>query len=295
MEKHIYKSSQKCLFLFLIFCVFSVSPLTAGQLTIKKPKNDSAIDKQISIRITKDATLKELEDAKQQMLNKGLEFNYSNVVYNEGKEIISISINYRDSNNNQGNYSVSSETPINTILITSNGNQISIKSEGSGNQAFINQGNGSNMSQNNRKEAKERNAEFEKRRAEMNKKMANRMHSIKERRTQMQRRMENERDSVFDNQRIKNSSGFSGNYNTVTKNTTNAELLDLEKIYKSENITFSYNKLERNANNLITHIAITINNGNGSISTSSFGNGKDAIKNISIGVDKQHSIMKSAE
>lgn len=295
METHIYKSSQKYLFLFLIFCAISLSPLTAGQLTVKKPKNDSAMEKQITIRITKDATLKELEGAKQQMMNEGLEFNYSNVVYNKEKEIVSISINYRDSNNNQGKYSVSSEAPINTILITSNGNQISVKSEGSGNKTFINQGKGSNASQKNQKEAKERSAEFEKRRAEMDKKMADRMQSMKERRTQMRTRMENERENTFDEQRIENSSSFNGDYKIVTKNTTNAELLELENIYKTENIIFSHNRLERNANDLITHIAITINNGNGSISTSSFGNGKDAIKNILIGVDQQHSIMKSVE
>lgn len=229
------------------------------------------------------------------MKDKGFEFNYSNVVYNKKEEIISISINYRDANNNSGKYSVSSENPINDILIHSKGNQISIKSKGSGNQAFINQGNSNKISEDNRISQKKHRAVMETRRDEMEKRMATRMQEMKERRAQMRTRMENGRESIFGDEGKNASQGFSGNYNIITKNTTEADLLKLEEIYKVENIRFSYNQLERNSSNLITHISITVNNGKGSVSTSSFGNGKDPIKDISIGVDAEHTVMKNLE
>ena len=111
----------------------------------------------------------------------------------------------------------------------------------------------------------------------------------------MRARMEHKRDSLFEEQRIKSSQNFIGNYNVITKNTTNAELLALEKSYQFQNIIFSYNELERNATDLITHISIKVNNGKGSVSTSSFGNSKEPIKDISIGVDSENIIMKSPQ
>ncbi len=279
----------------LIFFSFPISSLSAKGLIEKTMKNGAVMENQIIIKITKKTTLEELENIKKQMIDEGLGFNYSNIVYNQEKEIISISISYRDANNNQGNYSVSSETPINNILITSNGKQISVKSEGSGNQAFINQGNRDEISTDNLQSMEEQRAEMQKRRDEMDKRMAERMQAMNARQAQMQSRMVKERDSIFGDPSITNFQNFSGKYNTITKSTSNAELLELEKIYESENITFSYNQLERNANDLISHISITINNGNGSISTSSFGNSKDPINDVLIGVDSEHTIMKSSE
>lgn len=251
--------------------------------------------KQITLIITKKTSQEELENIKKKMRDEGFEFNYSNVVYNESKEIIAISISYKDANNNSGNYSVGSENPINDIIIISNGNQLSVKSEGSGNQTFINQGNSNEISEDNRKRMEEHKAAREKRISEMDKRMTDRMQEMKEKQTHMRARMENERDSIFGSERIKSSQNFSGNYNVITKNTTNAELLELEKTYQSENISFSYNQLERNASDLITRISITINNGKGSRSTSSFGNNNDPIKDVSVGVDSEHIIMKSTE
>lgn len=296
METYTYKIIQKYFFIsVLTIFSFSLSSLTAKESIAKTTKNSVVMENQITIKITKKTSLEELEKIKKQIAEEGFEFNYSNVVYNERKEIISISISYKDANNNSGNYSVGSHGPINNILITSSGNQISVKSEGSGNQAFINQGNGNKISDDHQKNIEERKAEMAKIRDEMDKKMADRMQSMKERGSQMRARMQNEIDSMFENRQIRSSQNFNGNYNLLTKNTTNSELLDLEKTYQSDNITFSYNQLERNSNELITHISITINNGNGSISTSSFGNGKDPIKDVSIGVDSEHTIMKSAE
>ncbi|WP_034259144.1 hypothetical protein [Aequorivita capsosiphonis] len=303
MKTLLFKIMQKPVsFLVLIFFSFFISSTTANGLAIKSTNNNEVMEKQTSLIITKKTSLEELENIKNQMKDEGFEFDYSNVVYNDQKEIISISISYKDANNNSGSYSVGSENPINDIVIMSNGNQISVKSKGNGNQAFINQGSGNKVSADRQQTSEDRRAEMEKRRAEMhrrseemNNNMAERMQEMRERQTQMRAKMEHERDSVFGNQRSKSSQSFTGTYHTISKNTTDAELLTLEKTYKAENIIFSYNQLERNASNLITHISITINNGAGSISTSSFGNGKEPISNVSIGVDSEHSIMKSAE
>lgn len=295
MKPSLYKILQKSsTLLMLIFFSLLLSPASAKELLFKSIKN-TAMEKPISLKITKNTSLEELENIKSKMKNEGFEFNYSNVIYNDSKEIISISISYKDANNNSGNYSVSSENPINDILIISDGNQISVKSVGSGNQTFINQRNTNEISKKNQITREEHKAEMEKRRSEMDKKMADRMQEMKERQTKMRVRMEHERDSIYGNQQTNNSPGFTGKYNTITNKSTKAELLALEKAYNAENISFSHKQLERNASDLITHISITINNGKGSITTSTFGNGKDPIKNVSIGVDSEHIIMKSVE
>lgn len=294
METHKYILKRSAVLLVLIFSIliFSsfIKPFLNGQTYIS-----SMMEQEITIIITKNTGLQELENIKKKMKDKGFEFNYSNVVYNKKEEIISISISYRDANNNSGKYSVSSENPINDILINSKGNQISIKSKGSGNQSFINQGNSNKISEDNRISQKGHREAMETRRDEMEKRMATHMQEMKERRAQMRTRMENGRESIFGDEGKNASQGFSGNYNIITKNTTEADLLKLEEIYKVENIRFSYNQLERNSSNLITHISITVNNGKGSVSTSSFGNGKDPIKDISIGVDAEHTVMKNLE
>ncbi|WP_310994184.1 hypothetical protein [Aequorivita marina] len=308
METLKNKTTQRCIFFSaLVFFIVSLSSITAKELVEKPTKVIIGMENQVTIKITKKTSLEELEQIKRQMEDDGFEFNYSNVVYNDSKEIISISISYKDANNNAGNYSVSSQNPINNILIISNGSQISVKSVGGGNQSTIIQSNGrgnqSSISQStssknyndHQKHIAERKAEMEKRRVEMDKRMAARRQEMKERGSKMRARMENERNSMFEERQIKNSQSFSGNYHLITKNTTKADLLKLKEVYKSENISFSYDQLERNSDDLITYISITINNGQGSISTSSFGNGKDPIKDVSIGVDSEHTIMKSTE
>ncbi|MGO3181847.1 MAG: hypothetical protein ACTIJ9_03340 [Aequorivita sp.] len=308
METLKNKTIQRYLFFSAFaFFIFSLSPITAKELIEKSTKNIIGMEKQITIKITKKTSLEELEEIKEQMVNEGFEFNYSNVVYNDSKEIISISINYKDANNNAGNYSVSSQNPINNILITSNGSQISVKSvgggnqstiiqsNGSGNQSSISQSSGNRISKDHQKNITERKVEMAKRRDEMDKRMAVRRQEMKERSNKMRARMENERNSMFEDHQTKTSQNFNGNYHLITKNTSKAELLKLKEVYKSENISFSYNQLERDSNELITYISITVNNGQGSISTSSFGNGKDPIKGVSIGVDSEHTIMKSTE
>ena len=277
---------------FLILSVFSFSLFAFTNNTERGPIHKSIlIEEQLTIVITKKTTKEELEIIKKQMMDEGLGFNYSNVVYNDKDEIIAISISYKDANNNSGNYSVSSQNPINTILIKSDGKSISVKSEGSSNQAFINQGSGFE-NPNMEKSRADRRQAMQERSDEMKKEMDERMQEMKERHSQMKARNQTRMENSSHRYPIKE---FNGNSYIITKNSTDSELLKLQKIFESENISFSYKNLQHNAKNEITHIAITIDNNNGSISKSTFGNGSDPIKDITVAVDAQHTIMKSAE
>lgn len=267
-----------------LFC-FSLLSFNTNSTESNSEENNATMEKQITIVITKKTTLEELEKIKKQMTDAGLGFNYSNVIYNDKNEIIAISIFYKDLNNNSGNYSVSSKNPINNIVIVSEGSRISVKSEGSSNQAIISQGSGDQSSA------------MKERMDQMEKEMEERMKAMNERQAERKNRMQQQRDSIRKQNQtyIKSAAGFNGISHLITKNTTNSELLEIQNSYDAKNISFQYKNLERNDNNEITHISITIDNRKGSVSTSGFGNGKEAIKNITIAVDEQHTIMKSAE
>ncbi|AFL79926.1 hypothetical protein Aeqsu_0413 [Aequorivita sublithincola DSM 14238] len=288
---------QLSLFCILIFSAFGLSSFTSKNLVVKILETDLMIEKQITVTITKNTTLEELEKIKKQMVDEGLQFNYSDVNYNENNEIISISIYYKDANNNSGNYSVSSKNPINDIAIISEGGRISVTSVGSSNQSFISQGSGVENSKNAEKSYEEHKQRMKERSDQMEMEMEERMQAMKERQAEMRNNMQQRRDSIrmLQQHQIKSATAFNGNSNLITKSSTDLELVELQKIYKAENISFSYNDLKRNDNNEITHISITIDNQNGSVSTSTFGNEEETIKNISIAVDKQHTIMRSVE
>ncbi len=268
-----YRFHKNFLFLFLGLLCFSLLSLNSHGTKIISAENNALMEKQITIVITKKTTKEELEVIKKQITDAGLGFNYSNVIYNAQNEIIAISIYYKDLNNNSGNYSVSSQNPINNIVIVSEGGRISVKSEGSSNQAFISQGGGDHSSA------------MKERMDQMEREMEERRQAVKERNAQRQ-------DRILQ----KSATGdFNGNANIITKTTTDAELLELQNSYDAKDISFQYQDLKRNDNNEIIHISITINNRNGSVSTSGFGNGNEAIKDITIAVDKRHTIMKNAE
>lgn len=268
-----YRSHKIFLFLFLSLLCFSILSFNSPRIKTISEENNALMEKQITIVITKKTTKEELEVIKKQMTDAGLGFNYSNVIYNAQNEIIAISIYYKDLNNNSGNYSVSSQNPINNIMIVSDGSRLSVKSEGSSNQAFINQGGG------------DQSRAMKERMDQMEREMEERRQAMKERNAQRE-------DRILQ----KSATGdFNGNANIITKTTTDAELLELQNSYDAKDISFQYQNLKRNDNNEITHISITINNRNGSVSTSGFGNGNEAIKSITIAVDERHTIMKNAE
>ena len=290
METNIKRTIQKIsLFSVLILFAFVFSSFNGNNTISQISKEYLVSGVQRTIKITKDTTLEELEKIKKQMANEGLGFEYSDVVYNDNSEIISITIVYKDKNNNSGKYSVSSKNPISDITIVSDDSRISVKSAGGSNQAFIRQGSSRQISGNNENSYDARSDAMRQRRAQMEKEMA-------ERRAEMKRRMQQRRDSLqVLNNHSQVKSSYNGPSNLITKNTTDLELLELQRSYDVEDISFSYKNLERNEKNEITQISITIDNRNGSVSTSSFGNGEDAIKNITVAVDKQHTVMKSVE
>ncbi len=276
---------KKISFLILSLFCFLLLSFNTNSTENNSEENNATMEQQMTIVITKKTTLEELEAIKKQMTDAGLGFNYSNVIYNDKNEIIAISINYKDLNNNSSNYSVSSKNPINNIEIVSDGSRISVKSEGSSNQAYINQGSGDQSSV------------MKERMDQMEKEMEERMQAMKERQDERKKRMQQQMDSIGKQNQtyIKSATDFNGNSQLITKNTTNSELLEIQNSYDSKDISFQYQNLKRNDNREITQISITIDNRNGSVSTSGFGNGKEAIKNITIAVDKQHTIMKNAE
>jgi hypothetical protein len=285
---------------FFSILIFTAVPFFASgsiNLIVKISENNSISEKLVTIVITKKTTQEELQKIKKQMADEGLGFEYSNVVYNENKEIIAISIRYKDVNNNSGNYSVSSQKPINDIVIVSEENRISVTSAGSSNQSFISQGNGKQTSETTEKSYEDRREAMRKRSEQMELDMQERMKAMEEKQTEMKNSMQQQRDSVsrLRQSYLKSATNFNGNVNLITKNSTDLELAELQKIYKTENISFYYNNLKRNEKSEITHISITIDNQNGSVSTSGFGNGEETIKNISVAVDKKNTIIKNTE
>ena len=290
METYVKRAVQKkILFSVLIFFTFVFFSFRENNTISQTSKENLVRDAQKIIKITKDTTLEELEKIKKQMADEGLGFEYSDVMYNDNSEIISITIGYKDKNNNSGKYSVSSKNAISDIIIVSDDSRISVKSAGGSNQAFIRQGSSRQISGNNENSYDARSEAMKQRRTQMEKEMA-------ERRSEMKRRMQQRRDSLqVLNNHSQVKSSYNGPSNLITKNTTDSELLELQRSYDIEDILFSYKNLERNEKNEITQISITIDNRNGSVSTSSFGNGEDAIKNITVAVDKQHTVMKSVE
>ena len=291
METNINKVTKSLSFISVLFVItFSLLSFSAYSTISLTNKNITIAEKKVKVVITKNTTLEELQKIKKQMESEGLGFDYSNVVYNENNEIISITIAYRDANNNSGKYSVSSEKPINDIVIVSEGTRISVNSTGGSNQALISQGSGkqvSDFSENNYTERKEA----------MKQRMAQMEKEMEERRAEMKMRMQKRRDSLnaLNKSQARNAASFNGPSHLITKNTTDAELHAIQNEFDASDISFKYTNLVRNDNNEITHISITIDNRNGSVSTSTFNNGNEAIKNITVAVDKQHTIMKSAE
>lgn len=280
-------------FFLSLFLLFSFTPKNKDK-GLPNFENHPVMET-LTIIINKTTTLEELEKIKKQMVDKGLGFNYSDVVYNDNKEIIAITIQYRDANNNSGNYSVSSKNPINDIVIFSDGKRISVTSKGSSNQAFISQESGSDRASDAKNASEDARKLMQERSDQMEREMEERMQEMRDRQAAMTERMNHRRDSLLKQSQSHRSQDYIANSNRITKNTTDAELLEIQKSYEAANILFNYNELRRNRKGEITQIIITIDNQNGSIATTGFGNGTQAIKDITIAVDGNNTLMTSAE
>jgi hypothetical protein len=142
----------------------------------------------ILLTITKNTTPAELETMKTDLKSKGFSFDYSNLEFNDKKEITGISIKYKDVNGNSGNYSVSSDSPINTIIIKADGSKLSVRSTGSGDYSYSNDEDEEVVkarAQERRDRMHHRKMEMEKRRQEMEERREKMLEEMEERREEM--------------------------------------------------------------------------------------------------------------
>lgn len=176
-------------------------------------KNKSRIVLQdIEVSITKDTTEEELKGLIQKLKTQGFTLNYSNLEYNAAGEITAISITYKDAQGSSGNYSISSDKPINPILIKSSGDKISIGNTGR-NYAYPYNDEERELDRTKRREEmKVRKIEIEERKGEMKermvemeerkKEMKERQVEMKVRRTEMNNKMKEKRQKMHEERRL---------------------------------------------------------------------------------------------
>lgn len=154
------------------------NPLTKAKITVQD----------VLLTITKNTTKLELEAMKSDLKSKGFSFDYSDLEYNDSQEIIGISIKYKDVNGNSGNYSVNSDSPINTIIIKADGDRISVRSSGSGDYSY--------SSDEDEEVVRTREVERRERMKERQMEMEERREVMQERREKMQEEMEERREEM---------------------------------------------------------------------------------------------------
>ncbi len=275
------------------FFTFSAIAMTGEEGSLAKSEKHTVMKNDIKIVITKNTTEAELKKIEDQMKAEGFYFAYDNLQYNDNHEIIGISIKYRDANNNSGNYSVSSQQPINDIVIVSEGQRLVVRSDGGANRAVISQGSGHRIQ--NSGNTEDHHQIMTERRAKMEKRMEERQKRMHERQNAMENKMRRRMDSLRKNNEERALQRFSGKIYTLGKDTTPEELEEIQANYDANGITVLFENAQRNSQGELTALTITIDNRNGSVSTSNFGNGKAAIKEILLGADANNSIMKSKD
>lgn len=280
------------LIVLLFFSYFGMLPTTASNSFLKLNPNfenkNTAITlittlQNTEIVITKDTTDETLKDLALKINEKGTAFSYSNVERNTLGEITGISISY----NNKGNkstYSVSSDQPINTIVITTDGNAISVRSSGKGNQATIQQG--GNSSNINLEDHKKRSETMEMRRKEMKEKMNQRKAEMEMKRNEMMALRNGSKNQIDSNNTF---------VREITKNSSHADLEALKEEFEQKGMLFSYSDVKRNAKGEILHINLKLDDQKGSVSKSKHTSNDNPIKSIQIGIKDGTSILKSEQ
>lgn len=274
------------LLLIFSFCFFSPS-YSQGHPSIKKQMPQ---DKK-EVVITKSTTKEEVDSIIMSMEEVGLILQYKNLGYNNREQITSISLIYKSKSHNSGQYNVSSEKPINDIIISIDQNNVSISSRGEGSRAMSSQSQITDPDFH-RQRGKDI-PSVEDRRAEMHQNMENRRKYAEKGRKHRSTQMEARRKQILEASYSDMPSELNLEYRVITKNSTNAELINLKKMYAAEGISFSYSDLERDSNGEIVRIYLTINNRHGTVSSTGFGNGKTPIKDIQLGVDSKNVIVKN--
>lgn len=82
----------------------------------------SLLQKTIEIEINKNTTDSQLKEIAETLKKDDIDFSFKNVKRNSNDEITGINISYKDSDGNTGNYSLSSDNPINTFYFFKNEN-----------------------------------------------------------------------------------------------------------------------------------------------------------------------------
>ncbi|MGK0378131.1 MAG: hypothetical protein ACJA1Z_001943 [Patiriisocius sp.] len=140
--------------------------LVKNETSVIKGKNsatNSVLARDGVITITKNTTKKELDAMKTDLKSNGVSFDYSNLVYNKSKEITGISFNYQSKNGNAGSHSMSSDTPIDTIIIDTIEDRASVSSKASTSYSYSSDENAEVM----RGRTQEQQKRLERQRAEM--------------------------------------------------------------------------------------------------------------------------------
>lgn len=296
---------------------------------INSPTNKRMTVQDILLTITKNATKSELEAMKSDLKSNGFGFNYSNLEYNDSNEIIGISITYIDKNGNSGNYSVNSDSPINTIVIKASGNRISMRSAGSGDYSISSDEEEEVVrasAKERREHMKEREIEMEERRAKMHEEMEEMRKEMEERGAQIRSKKDSTlfrshgtRDSngLFEKRRMQHDSARTSildrpgvrkdrmrarshssipmeNLKQITKDASETDLDRLKSEFENEGVSFSYSSIKRNELGEIIKIKVKLDNNNGSISSSSYNNNGLPIKTILLGSENGTTVMTSS-
>ena len=213
--------------------------------------------KDIVVEITKNTTKNELEEIKKELEADGFKFNYSDLEYNNKNELTGITISYRSKEGNSGSYSVSSEEPINSIIIKSGANGLSVRSSGgSGNRAYINQGNGADYEgfDEQREDMKKRREEMNEKRKEIREEMhENRKEIRDEMKEEMKMRRDEMKEEMIHMRRHSDSNRvFRGrrvdslrNFGHVDHNTDDDLMREREHRDRSRNIAVTRSKSKR--------------------------------------------------
>lgn len=266
------------------FSLFGMLSTTASETNTEI--SSEATLQNTKIVITKDTTDEALRELALEMKEKGIAFSYSKVQRNNSGEITGISISYNN-NSNKGTYSVSSDDPINTIVIISEGNTISVRAAGNGNQATIQQGGTRSniILEDHKKEMEQRSEAMEVRRQEMKDKMNRRKAEMDAKRNEMMARRSDLKDPSDSDQTF---------LKEINKDSSDADLEALKNEFKENGMLFSYKDIQRNSDGEILNISIELDDQNGSVSKSNY-TSDTPIKMIRLGMHNGASVLKSEQ
>ena len=187
--KSIFKSLKSITVAATALFITNASIASEIATNTKTPENKRAL---VTIQdfektITKNATKNDLKKIESELAEIGFKVSFSDLEYNTLNEITGITVKYGGQNSNSGSYSVSSENPINTIIISSKNGSISLKSVGtSGNSAVLSQG----KTMDAQAQSEEIEMEFQKKLEEMDAKRQELRAEMAEKRKKMQEEMD---------------------------------------------------------------------------------------------------------